>query len=36
LPPVDLFSRIVTAWPARLSGLDALAVADRGRRAGVF
>jgi len=28
LAPVDLFARIVTAWPARLSGLDALAVDD--------
>src|SRR5271163_2817524 len=35
LGSVDLLSRIVTAWPAGLGGLDALAVDDRGRRAGV-
>jgi len=35
LSPVELFARIVTAWPAGLSGLDALAVDNRGRRAGV-
>jgi hypothetical protein len=33
--PVDLLASIVTAWPAGLGGLDALAVNDRGRRAGV-
>ena len=35
LAPVDLLTRIVTAWPADLGGLDALAVNDRGREAGV-
>jgi hypothetical protein len=35
LAPVDLLARIVTAWPACLGGLDALAVDDRGRGAGV-
>ncbi len=35
LAPVDLLSRIVTAWAAGLGGLDALAVDDRGRGAGV-
>src|SRR5262249_29659302 len=35
LAPVDLFARIVTAWAAGLGGLDALAVDDRGRGAGV-
>ena len=33
--PVDLLASIVTACPAGLGGLDALAVNDRGRRAGV-
>ena len=35
LAPVDLLARIVAAWSAGLSGLDALAVDDRGRGAGV-
>ena len=35
LASVDLLTRIVTAWPAGLGGLDALAVDDRGRGAGV-
>ena len=33
--PIDLLASIVTACPAGLGGLDALAVNDRGRRAGV-
>ena len=33
LASVDLLSSIVTAWPASLGGLDALAVDDRGRGA---
>ena len=35
LASVDLLSSIVAAWPASLGGLDALAVDDRGRGAGV-
>jgi hypothetical protein len=35
LAPVDFLSSIVTAWPAGLGVLDALAIDDRGRRAGV-
>ena len=35
LAPVDLLSSIIAAWPASLGGLDALAVDDRGRGAGV-
>ena len=35
LAPVDLLARIVTARAAGLGGLDALAVDDRGRGAGV-
>jgi hypothetical protein len=35
LAPADVLARVVTAWPAGLSGLDALAVDDRGRGAGV-
>jgi hypothetical protein len=35
LTSVDLLSSIITAWPASLGGLDALAVDDRGRGAGV-
>ena len=35
LAPVDLLARIVTAWPAGLGSLDALAVDDRRRGAGV-
>src|SRR5277367_373050 len=35
LASVDLLSSIVAAWPASLGDLDALAVDDRGRGAGV-
>src|SRR5262245_15260611 len=35
LAPVDLLARIVTARATSLGGLDALAVDDRGRGAGV-
>jgi len=35
LAPVDLLARIVTTRAAGLGGLDALAVDDRGRGAGV-
>ena len=35
LAPVDLLARILTARAAGLGGLDALAVDDRGRGAGV-
>jgi hypothetical protein len=35
LAPIDLLARIVTARAAGLGGLDALAVNNRGRRAGV-
>jgi hypothetical protein len=35
LTSVDLLSSIITAWPASLGGLDALAVDDRGRGAAV-
>src|SRR5271154_3698408 len=34
LTSVDFLSSIVTAWPAGLGGLGALAVDDRGRGAG--
>jgi hypothetical protein len=35
LAPADVLAGVITAWPAGLSGLDALAVDDRGRGAGV-
>src|SRR3954468_24084013 len=36
LRPTTFFSRIVTAWPALLGRLHALAVEDRSRRLGRF